>query len=106
MERRLQPQITTGVLADASGLPLLVKASEGNKAETNMLGILPPHARALVTPGRCPACTSARCCQRRRDSAATPSLDATALIASYSDSWFSRDPTSSRNARCRNSGGS
>jgi hypothetical protein len=33
-ERRLEPQITIGLLTDASGFPLTVEAFEGNKAET------------------------------------------------------------------------
>ena len=33
-ERRLDPQITIGLLTDASGFPLTVAAFEGNKAET------------------------------------------------------------------------
>ena len=33
-ERRLDPQITIGLLTDASGFPLRVEAFEGNKAET------------------------------------------------------------------------
>jgi Transposase DDE domain len=33
-ERRLEPQITIGLLTDASGFPLAVEAFEGNKAET------------------------------------------------------------------------
>jgi Transposase DDE domain len=33
-ERRLDPQITLGLLTDASGFPLTVAAFEGNKAET------------------------------------------------------------------------
>jgi Transposase DDE domain len=33
-ERRLEPQITVGLLTDASGFPLMVNAFEGNKAET------------------------------------------------------------------------
>ncbi len=33
-ERRLDPQITLGLLTDASGLPLSVTAFEGNRAET------------------------------------------------------------------------
>jgi len=32
-ERRLEPQITVGLLTDASGFPLRVEAFEGNKAE-------------------------------------------------------------------------
>jgi hypothetical protein len=33
-ERRLEPQITLGLLTDAAGFPLAVEAFEGNKAET------------------------------------------------------------------------
>ncbi len=33
-ERRLEPQITIGLLTDATGFPLTVEAFEGNKAET------------------------------------------------------------------------
>jgi hypothetical protein len=33
-ERRLEPQITIGLLTDAAGFPLTVNAFEGNKAET------------------------------------------------------------------------
>jgi transposase len=33
-ERRLEPQITIGLLTDATGFPLRVQAFEGNKAET------------------------------------------------------------------------
>jgi hypothetical protein len=33
-ERRLEPQITIGLLTDATGFPLMVAAFEGNKAET------------------------------------------------------------------------
>jgi hypothetical protein len=36
-ERRLEPQITVGLLTDASGFPLMVKAFEGNKAETTTM---------------------------------------------------------------------
>lgn len=36
-ERRLEPQITIGLLTDARGFPLLVEAFEGNKAETSTL---------------------------------------------------------------------
>jgi len=36
-ERRLEPQITIGLLTDASGFPLMVNAFEGNKAETTTL---------------------------------------------------------------------
>ena len=36
-ERRLDPQIVIGLLADASGFPLLVNAFEGNTAETTTM---------------------------------------------------------------------
>jgi hypothetical protein len=40
-ERRLDPQITVGLLTDAAGFPLMVQAFEGNKAETHtMLPVL------------------------------------------------------------------
>ena len=36
-ERRLEPQITIGLLTNAAGFPLTVKAFEGNKAETTTM---------------------------------------------------------------------
>jgi hypothetical protein len=36
-ERRLEPQITIGLLTDASGFPLMVSAFEGNKAGTKTM---------------------------------------------------------------------
>jgi hypothetical protein len=36
-ERRLDPQITIGLLTDASGFPLMVEAFEGNTAETTTM---------------------------------------------------------------------
>ena len=36
-ERRLEPQITVGLLTDASGFPLMVEAFEGNTAETTTM---------------------------------------------------------------------
>ena len=36
-ERRLEPQITVGLLTDASGFPLMIEAFEGNKAETHTM---------------------------------------------------------------------
>jgi hypothetical protein len=36
-ERRLEPQITLGLLTDATGFPLMVEAFEGNKAETRTM---------------------------------------------------------------------
>ena len=49
-ERRLEPQITIGLLTDARGFPLMVHAFEGNKAETKTM--LPVIARVH---GRAPA---------------------------------------------------
>jgi Transposase DDE domain len=36
-ERRLDPQITIGLLTDASGMPLMIDAFEGNRAETKTI---------------------------------------------------------------------
>jgi len=36
-QRRLEPQITIGLLTDARGFPLMVEAFEGNKAETTTI---------------------------------------------------------------------
>jgi hypothetical protein len=36
-ERRLEPQITVGLLTDGSGFPLMVHAFEGNRAETTTM---------------------------------------------------------------------
>jgi hypothetical protein len=36
-ERRLEPQVTIGLLTDATGFPLMVEAFEGNKAETSTM---------------------------------------------------------------------
>jgi hypothetical protein len=36
-ERRLDPQITIGLLTDATGFPLMLEAFEGNKAETHTM---------------------------------------------------------------------
>jgi transposase len=36
-ERRLEPQITIGLLTDATGFPLMVSALEGNRAETKTM---------------------------------------------------------------------
>ena len=36
-ERRLEPQITIGLLTDSTGFPLMVNAFEGNKAETTTM---------------------------------------------------------------------
>jgi hypothetical protein len=45
-ERRLDPQITIGLLTDASGFPLMVEAFEGNRAETSTMV---PTIRAFMT---------------------------------------------------------
>ena len=44
-ERRLEPQITIGLLTDAAGFPLMVEAFEGNAAETTTML---PTIRAFV----------------------------------------------------------
>ena len=36
-ERRLEPQITIGLLTNATGMPLMIEAFEGNKAETKTM---------------------------------------------------------------------
>lgn len=36
-ERRLEPQITIGLLTDAAGFPLMVQGFEGNKAGTHTM---------------------------------------------------------------------
>jgi hypothetical protein len=36
-ERRLDPQITVGLLTDATGMPLMIDAFEGNRAETKTI---------------------------------------------------------------------
>lgn len=46
-ERRLEPQITVGLLTDATGAPLMVEGFEGNKAETRtMLPVIQRFAEA------------------------------------------------------------
>ena len=53
-ERRLDPQITIGLLTDATGFPLMVQAFEGNKAETKtMLPVL----QAFMAAHRLPEVT-------------------------------------------------
>jgi len=48
-ERRLEPQITIGLLTDATGFPLAVEAFEGNKAET---ATMLPTLQAFMTAHR------------------------------------------------------
>jgi hypothetical protein len=48
-ERRLEPQITIGLLTDAAGFPLMVEAFEGNTAETTTML---PTIRAFITAHR------------------------------------------------------
>ena len=49
-ERRLEPQITIGLLTDAAGFPLMVSAFEGNTAETTTML---PVIQAFMTARRC-----------------------------------------------------
>jgi Transposase DDE domain len=50
-ERRLEPQITVGLLTDRDGFPLMVSAFEGNKAETGtMLPVIEAFMRAHDLP--------------------------------------------------------
>jgi hypothetical protein len=53
-ERRLEPQITVGLLTDVRGFPLMVHAFEGNKAETRTLL---PVLRAFMAAHRLPEVT-------------------------------------------------
>jgi Transposase DDE domain len=53
-ERRLEPQITIGLLADQSGFPLMVSAFEGNKAETKTML---PVIKAFMTAHQLPDVT-------------------------------------------------
>jgi hypothetical protein len=53
-ERRLDPQITIGLLTDQAGFPLMVSAFEGNKAETKTML---PVIRAFMTAHRLPDVT-------------------------------------------------
>jgi transposase len=70
-ERRLDPQITIGLLTNAAGFPLMVHAFEGNRAETTTMPAnsatsartsKPSSARTACQSGlprRCPAtCTT------------------------------------------------
>ena len=54
-ERRLEPQITIGLLADQAGFPLMVSAFEGNKAETKTML---PVIKAFMTAHQLPDVTS------------------------------------------------
>lgn len=50
-ERRLEPQITIGLLVDGSGFPLMIEAFEGNKAETaTMLPVIRSFMKAHGLP--------------------------------------------------------
>jgi transposase len=49
--RRLEPQITIGLLTDAAGFPLMVNAFEGNKAETTTML---PTIRSFMTAHQLP----------------------------------------------------
>ena len=51
-ERRLEPQITIGLLTDQGGFPLMVSAFEGNMAETkSMLPVIEAFMNAHQLPG-------------------------------------------------------
>jgi hypothetical protein len=50
-ERRLEPQITVGLLTDGAGFPLMVNAFEGNKAETTTML---PTLKAFMAAHRLP----------------------------------------------------
>jgi hypothetical protein len=50
-ERRLEPQITIGLLTDQAGFPLMIEAFEGNKAETRtMLPVITAFMAARQLP--------------------------------------------------------
>src|SRR5262249_61194970 len=53
-ERRLEPQITIGLLTDQSGFPLMVSAFEGNRAETKTML---PVIQAFMTAHQLPDVT-------------------------------------------------
>lgn len=53
-ERRLEPQITIGLLTDEGGFPLMVEAFEGNKAETTTML---PTIRAFMAAHQLPDVT-------------------------------------------------
>jgi transposase len=51
-ERRLEPQITVGLLTDVRGFPLQVHAFEGNTAETKtIMPVIQAFAAAHGLPG-------------------------------------------------------
>ena len=52
-ERRLDPQITLGLLTDATGFPLTVAAFEGNKVETDTMLPVINAFKAAHRPNRC-----------------------------------------------------
>ena len=56
-ERRLEPQITIGLLTDTAGFPLMVSAFEGNKAETKTML---PVIREFMAAHDLPDVTSSR----------------------------------------------
>jgi hypothetical protein len=53
-ERRLDPQITIGLLSDQAGFPLMVSAFEGNTAETKTML---PVIQSFMTPHQLPDVT-------------------------------------------------
>jgi hypothetical protein len=69
-ERRLEPQITIGLLTDAAGFPLMVEAFEGNAAETTTM--LPT---ITAFHGRSPACRRHHRGRRGDDLGGEPARD-------------------------------
>jgi transposase len=71
-ERRLEPQITIGLLTGQDGFPLMVSAFEGNKAETKtMLPVSGGTAEGLPRKGiSCHALKNAVCSRRELAKAA------------------------------------
>ena len=66
-ERRLEPQITIGLLTDQDGFPLMVSAFEGNNAETRtMLLVIKSFMTAHNLPGVTIVATRAWCRRRIR----------------------------------------
>ena len=72
-ERRLEPQITIGLLTGADGFPLMVSAFEGNRAETRtMLPVIESFMAAHQLPGRDRRRRCRGWCRRRTRSRSRP----------------------------------
>ncbi len=88
-ERRLEPQITIGLLTDAAGFPLLVNAFEGNAGETTTMlpsiqAFMKAHAPADVTVDPFPT------------TSATPSTASTETPCALTDQSRDRPDTRDR----------